>query len=58
MIAGYRIEEAKKLVLSENHDITIEELAEKVGYNSKSAFNKAFKKHTGQTPSQFKESKP
>jgi AraC-like DNA-binding protein len=58
IIAQYRIEEARKiLLLPENSELTIEELAEKVGYNSKSAFNKAFKKHTGQTPSQFRESK-
>ncbi|HEX2934389.1 MAG TPA: helix-turn-helix domain-containing protein [Bacteroidales bacterium] len=57
MIAFYRIEEAKRILLqSEFQFITIEELAEKVGYNSKSAFNKAFKKHTGLTPSQFRDS--
>ncbi len=56
MIAFYRIEEAKRILLQpESQNITIEELAEQVGYNSKSAFNKAFKKHTGLTPSQFKE---
>jgi AraC-like DNA-binding protein len=55
MIAFYRIEEAKQLLLSrESEHITIEDLAERVGYNSKSAFNKAFKKHTGSTPSQFR----
>jgi AraC-like DNA-binding protein len=58
MIAFYRIEEAKRILLHpEFQSITIEELAEKVGYNSKSAFNKAFKKHTGLTPSQFRDSK-
>lgn len=57
MIAFYRIEEAKRILLQlEFHSITIEELAEKVGYNSKSSFNKAFKKHTGLTPSQFRSS--
>lgn len=57
MIAFYRIEEAKRILLQpEYQSITIEELAEKVGYNSKSAFNKAFKKHTGFTPSQFRDS--
>jgi AraC-like DNA-binding protein len=56
MIAFYRIEEAKKILKSPQHqNLTIEELAEIVGYNSKSAFNKAFKKHTGLTPSQFRD---
>ena len=34
--------------------LTIEEIAERVGYNSKSAFNTAFKKITSQTPSVFR----
>ena len=56
MIARYRIEEAMRLLtLSENDSFTIEELAEKVGYNSKSAFNKAFKKYSGKTPGQYRE---
>jgi len=56
MIAYYRIEEAKRLLQNHNNqNITIEELAEKVGYNSKSAFNKAFKKQTGLTPSRYRE---
>jgi len=55
MIATYRIEEAKFLLQDSNHDhLTIEDLADEVGYNSKSAFNRSFKKHTGLTPSEFK----
>lgn len=55
MIAKYRIDEAKSIIRKEKDaKITIEELAEKVGYNSKSSFNTAFKKHTGQTPSEFR----
>ena len=54
-IALYRIEEAKKILVNPEYaDITIEEVAENVGYNSKSAFNKTFKKIVGNTPSQFK----
>jgi AraC-like DNA-binding protein len=54
-IAKYRVEEAKKM-LSDPSDkmLTIEQIAEEVGYNSKSAFNKVFKKLTGKTPSEYK----
>jgi AraC-like DNA-binding protein len=53
LIAEYRIEEAKKLLISQSH-IKIEEIAEQVGYNSKSSFNTAFKKITNKTPSEFR----
>lgn len=53
MIAEYRIEEAKKLLVDQPN-IKIEEIAEQVGYNSKSSFNTAFKKITGKTPSEFR----
>jgi AraC-like DNA-binding protein len=51
----YRIKEARKLLSSPNNsEINIEEIAYMVGYNSKSAFNKAFLNITGQTPLSFK----
>jgi AraC-like DNA-binding protein len=53
MTAEYRVAEAKKL-LKEKTNIKVEEIAEQVGYNSKSSFNTAFKKITGQTPSEFR----
>ena len=53
MTAAYRVEEAKKL-LKEKQNIKVEEIAEQVGYNSKSSFNTAFKKITGKTPSEFR----
>lgn len=53
MTAEYRIEEAKKLLVNQPN-IKIEEIAEQVGYNSKSSFNTAFKKITGKTPSEFR----
>jgi AraC-like DNA-binding protein len=53
MTAEYRIEEARKL-LKEKPNFKIEEIAEVVGYNSKSSFNTAFKKITGQTPSEWR----
>jgi len=53
MTAEYRIEEAKRL-LKEQMNIKIEEIAEQVGYNSKSSFNTSFKKITGKTPSEWR----
>jgi AraC-like DNA-binding protein len=57
LLASYRVEKAKK-ILGEDIDIklTIEEISEMVGYNSKTAFNNAFKKLTGKTPSEFRKS--
>jgi AraC-like DNA-binding protein len=57
LLASYRVEKAKK-ILGEDVDIklTVEEISEMVGYNSKTAFNNAFKKLTGQTPSEFRKS--
>jgi AraC-like DNA-binding protein len=55
-IAAKRIEESQILLKSaENSHIKIEEIAEMVGYNSKSAFNNAFKKITGFTPSEYRQ---
>jgi AraC-like DNA-binding protein len=53
MIASYRVEEAKTLLVKQKN-IKVEEIAEQVGYNSKSSFNTAFKKVTGLTPSEFR----
>lgn len=53
LIAGYRVNEAKRL-LKENLYIKIEEIAEQVGYSSKSSFNTAFKRNTGLTPSEYR----
>ncbi|MCG6191137.1 helix-turn-helix domain-containing protein [Maribellus maritimus] len=50
----YRIHEFKKrATLSENRRLNILAIAFDSGFNSKSSFNLAFKKHTGITPSQF-----
>jgi YesN/AraC family two-component response regulator len=54
-IARYRVEEAKKILSDPSEKmLTIEQVAEDVGYNSKSAFNKVFKKFTGKTPSEYR----
>jgi AraC-like DNA-binding protein len=56
VLAKYRVEEAKRIILADHHKkVTIEDLADQVGYNSKSSFNTAFKKFTGMTPSEFRE---
>ncbi len=56
LLAKYRVEEGKKIINADkSKKLTIEEIAEQVGYNSKSSFNTAFKKYTGQTPSEFRE---
>ncbi len=55
-VNSYRIEEAKKLLTDSRGELlTILAVGEEVGFNSKSSFNNAFKKHTGQTPSEFKQ---
>ena len=56
LLADHRVQEAKKILLADKtKKITIEEVADQVGYNSKSAFNNAFKKITGITPSEFRD---
>src|SRR5664279_34013 len=57
LLATYRIEEAKKILSGDKKNkITVEEISEMVGYNSKTAFNNAFKKLSGKTPSEFRKS--
>jgi AraC-like DNA-binding protein len=51
----YRINQAKSLLAApENSNLTIEAIANMAGFNSKSAFNSAFKNFGGQTPSAYK----
>lgn len=55
LVAQYRVAEAQQLLTSpETAHLKIEEIAQQVGYNSKSAFNTAFRKITQQTPSEFR----
>jgi AraC-like DNA-binding protein len=54
-INSYRIDEAKKILISVNYsNYTIEAISEIVGFNSKSAFNIAFKNFVKITPSDYK----
>ncbi len=51
----YRIEKAMKILKDfPNNKFTIQQVFYDVGFNSKSSFNTAFKKHTNLTPTEFK----
>ncbi len=52
LVNEYRIKEARDMLI-ENKNMTIEGIANEVGFRSKSSFNSAFKKYTGVTPSFF-----
>lgn len=54
-LAELRIQQAKAILAdpAQQH-LKVDEVAEQVGYLSKSAFSAAFKKHTGLTPGQFR----
>lgn len=57
-LASHRVDEAKRLLADPAvAHLKLEEIGERVGYGSKSAFNGAFKKLTGQTPSEFRRSR-
>lgn len=55
-INTFRCEEVKTILQGPDKKITIIEAMFEAGFNSKSSFNKEFKKLTGQTPSEFKKS--
>lgn len=53
-INSFRIEEFKRLIsIPKNQDFTLMAMAYDCGFNSKSSFNRYFKKITGLTPSQY-----
>ena len=57
LLAKYRVEKAKKIITEDTKNrLTVEEISEMVGYNSKTAFNNAFRKLAGTTPSEFRKS--
>lgn len=54
-INKYRIEKAIEIIEeSSTKEFTIQQILFDVGFNSKSSFNTAFKKHTGLTPTQYR----
>ncbi|BFO68771.1 helix-turn-helix domain-containing protein [Chryseobacterium sp. KCF3-3] len=53
----YRIENAMDILKDETKSkVTVLEILYEVGFNSKSSFNTAFKKHTGTTPTLYRKS--
>jgi AraC-like DNA-binding protein len=55
LMNSYWIEEAKKMLTEDTGErLTILTILYDTGFNSKSSFNAAFKRHTHLTPSQFK----
>ena len=53
-INAFRVAEFKRLIaIQKNQQYTLLALAYDCGFNSKSSFNRSFKKHTGLTPSQY-----
>ncbi len=55
LVNGYRVEESKNLILDEKlSHLSMVGIAFEAGFSSKTAFNTAFKKYSGMTPSQFK----
>lgn len=59
LINTYRINEAKRILQSDNNkNFNIIDIAYEIGYNNKVTFNKAFKRETQQTPSQYQRSNP
>jgi AraC-like DNA-binding protein len=54
-INEYRVEEVKKLLMDKEYQkFTMTAIAFEAGFNSKSAFNSAFKEITGMTPTEYK----
>jgi AraC-like DNA-binding protein len=54
-VNSYRIENAMEILKdAAKNKVTILEILYEVGFNSKSSFNTAFKKHTGNTPTSYR----
>lgn len=56
-VNSLRVEEAKTLLAQvSRRELNVIEVAYQVGFNNKVSFNKAFKRATGRTPSEFRQS--
>jgi two-component system response regulator YesN len=51
-VAQVRVDKSKKLLV--DLDDTIEQIAEKVGYNNRFSYIRAFKKYTSVTPGEYR----
>jgi AraC-like DNA-binding protein len=55
LLARHRVEEAKRLLADRGLDhLTVDALGARAGFRSRSAFYEAFRRHTGVTPSAFR----
>lgn len=55
LINSYRISTSQEMILSDDYDhLNFLGIANQVGFNTKNTFTRAFKRHTGMTPSEFK----
>lgn len=52
-VSQLRVEEAKKL-MEQQHWLSNQEIAERVGYNDSRYFSQVFKKHCGKTPNEYR----
>lgn len=57
-INQFRVKQAKTLLSQATPKMNVIDVAMESGFNSKTAFYEAFKKHTGVTPSQFRKEQP
>lgn len=56
LINKYRIAAAKEMIVDPNYDhLNLLGIATSVGFSNKNSFTRAFKRHTDQTPSSFRE---
>lgn len=57
LLNKYRMEKAKEIFKADSQEnLSIFDVAIEVGYNNRTTFNKAFKKSTGLTPTEFRKS--
>jgi AraC-like DNA-binding protein len=55
LINARRVEEARRMIADPAHaHLTLAAIAERCGFGALSAFNAAFKRHTGRTPSEYR----